>query len=366
MAAQRSRFSLAQLGSYAVRGAALVAVAMIAVVVVTSSDETWAQLTAFERWTLPVAALMVLTAWLCNGARTLIMARALGHPLRYRQAIGITLSTEFGIAASPGGVGGTIIRITFLRRAGVPVPTAFSMLAADVSADLAFFAVLTPLVALYVLKGHMWANLVDEFRPGAALLPLMALALIALLAVRIWRRGGWKHRCQRWAGAFAWGRKRRLPGRLRLIWRNMARSLRDMAGVTRFLLAQRRRALLLNFALASVQWLCRYGVLPLLLYGFGTTMNPLPLLLIQGFLFFISLAIVLPGGGGGVEVLTAIILPFFVPLAQVPLVVLLWRFFTYYLYLLGGGIVFFIASRANDRIFRLGDRHHPTWHMEPS
>jgi len=358
MADPRSRFSLAQLGGYAIRGAALVAVAMIAIVVLTSSDDTWEQLSAFERWTLPVAALMVVTAWLCNGARTLVMARALGHPLRFRQAIGITLSTEFGIAASPGGVGGTIIRISFLRRAGVPIPTAFTMLASDVAADLAFFAVLTPLIALYVLKGHMWANLVEEFRPGAALLPLLILAFTAALAYRIVRRGGWKQRFQRWAAAFAWGRRHRLPARVRMIWRNFAKSLREVAGVTRFLLAKRRRALLLNFALAGVQWSCRYGVLPLLLYGFGTVMNPFPLLVIQGFLFFISLAIVLPGGGGGVEVLTAVILPFFVPRSQVPLVVLLWRFFTYYLYLLGGGTVFFLASRARDRIFGLGDRHH--------
>lgn len=355
MAAPRSTFSLTRLGSYALRGAALVAVAMIAVVVITSSDETWEQLASFERWTLPVAGLMVVTAWLCNGARTRLMAHALGHPLRYRQAIGITLSTEFGIAASPGGVGGTIIRISFLNRAGVPVPTAFSMLAADVAADLAFFATLMPLLGLYLLKGHVWTHLVDDFNPGTALLPLLVLACLVGGAWISYRRGLWRQARHRIA-ATAWGTRHRLAARLRLIGSRLRKSLRDVATVTRFLLAERRGALLANYGFAMVQWLCRYGVLPLLLYGFGTTINPLPLLIIQGFLFFISLAIVLPGGGGGVEVLTAVILPFFVPRAQVPLVVLLWRFFTYYLYLLGGGTVFFLASRARDRIFRLGER----------
>jgi uncharacterized membrane protein YbhN (UPF0104 family) len=52
-----------------------------------------------------------------------------------------------------------------------------------------------------------------------------------------------------------------------------------------------------------------------------------------------------PGGGGAVEVLAALILPAFVPVALVGAVVLLWRLLTFHLYLLGGGTAFFLAVR---------------------
>jgi uncharacterized membrane protein YbhN (UPF0104 family) len=59
----------------------------------------------------------------------------------------------------------------------------------------------------------------------------------------------------------------------------------------------------------------------------------------------------LPGGGGSVEVATAIILGHFVPVTMVGLVLLLWRFSTYHLYLLAGGAVFFYVSGHMNTIF---------------
>jgi uncharacterized membrane protein YbhN (UPF0104 family) len=58
---------------------------------------------------------------------------------------------------------------------------------------------------------------------------------------------------------------------------------------------------------------------------------------------------VLPGGGGGVEVATSLVLRHFVRGPLVGVVLLLWRFFTYHLYLFTGGAVFFlICARLSD------------------
>ena len=108
---------------------------------------------------------------------------------------------------------------------------------------------------------------------------------------------------------------------------------------------------MLNFCLATIQWLCRYGALPLILLAFGSLKNPFPLLFVQGFLFLFGMLVFLPGGGGGVEVATAFIMRHFVPDPMVGLVLLLWRFSTYHLYLLGGGAVFFYVSGHMDNIF---------------
>lgn len=71
----------------------------------------------------------------------------------------------------------------------------------------------------------------------------------------------------------------------------------------------------------------------------------LPLMLLQGCLFFISLLVVVPGGGGSVELLSGAVLPLFAPVALVGPAVLLWRVATYHLYVLAGGATLWLVSR---------------------
>jgi uncharacterized protein (TIRG00374 family) len=88
-----------------------------------------------------------------------------------------------------------------------------------------------------------------------------------------------------------------------------------------------------------------------IIWSLGIELNPLPLMAAQGLLFMISLLVVVPGGGGSVELLSAVLLPGFVPSAVVGIVVAMWRMFTYYLYVVGGALVFFYVSRNLERVF---------------
>ena len=178
---------------------------------------------------------------------------------------------------------------------------------------------------------------------------LVVGAIIAMVV--FFQTGLWAKVIHSIANATPTGRRRRWPGKFRHFRWELKRSMRRTWLITRFLFRKRRSALMLNFCLASVQWLCRYGALPLILLAFGSLKNPFPLLFIQGFLFLFAMLVFLPGGGGGVEVATFFILSHFVPESQVGLVLLFWRFSTYHLYLLGGGSVFFYVSGHMDRIF---------------
>jgi uncharacterized protein (TIRG00374 family) len=127
----------------------------------------------------------------------------------------------------------------------------------------------------------------------------------------------------------------------------------------RFLWGRRKSALLVNLAIAAVQWCCRYLLLPVILFSFGIQVNPLPLFLIQGVLFALSLLVVAPGGGGAVELLTALVLPALAPTELSGVIVLVWRFFTYHLYVLGGGTTFFLACHRMDTLFPLDREMEP-------
>jgi uncharacterized protein (TIRG00374 family) len=167
------------------------------------------------------------------------------------------------------------------------------------------------------------------------------LALGALALAGLWR---YENAIIRWLGGqlqrVGPARRHRLPARLRLARRMTRRVLSDSVHSSAWLLRERRGSLAAVFVLAAIQWSCRYGVLPLLLVAYGCHRNPLPLLVLQGLIMVFSVVAVMPGGGGSVEVVSAFLLRGFVPLSAVGMVLLLWRLFTYHLYLLAGGAMF--------------------------
>ena len=330
---------------WVLQGVALAGVATVGVFFFTVRPETWTQLRTFNPLWLPLLAAMVFTAWACNGARVWLFCRALGYPLTYRTALQASLSQEFGVAATPAGIGGAVIRLTLLHRAGVPVTHSGSMLASDAAIDVLFFTLLAPFAAWVMLHDTLFARVLERMDGRAVVPVLIAAAGGAILLAALLRSTRFHGRVERLAGATHFGRSRRLAARHRFLRRATSRTLRRMRDSLALLWGRRKSALVLNFALASVQWTCRYSLLPLILLAVGSRVNPVPLFLAQGLLFMLSMLVVVPGGGGAVEVLAALILPAFVPVPLVGAVVLIWRLFTYHLYLIGGGTAFFLAVR---------------------
>jgi uncharacterized protein (TIRG00374 family) len=336
---------------YVLQGVALGAVATALVLIFTTGEQTWVGLREFSPAYLPLLFAMVFTAWACNGGRVWLMCRAMGHPLRYRQAISVSLSTEFGIAATPAGVGGTVIRLTLLRQAGLPYVTSGSLLATDAAIDVVFFALLTPFAIYLILHDGILRAVIHEPSEAHAFAGLGIVAAIVAGAIVLLRSEAFHRQVARALAATEWGRSKRLPARHRHLRTAVRRSLRRMGGSVAFLWRERKSTLLLNLGLASIQWCCRYMILPVILLSLNTPVNPLPLFLVQGVLFALSLMVVAPGGGGSVELLTALILPGFVNPGLIGVVVVVWRFFTYHLYLLGGGTVFFYTCHRLHSIF---------------
>ncbi|MCB1122204.1 MAG: flippase-like domain-containing protein [Verrucomicrobiae bacterium] len=354
--AQQSSPTLGKYVRYGLQGVILCILATALVLFFTVEGETWNHIAMFNWWFAPIILGAIFIAWLCNGGRIWINSRALGHRLSYQQAISVSMSTEFGIAASPAGMGGTALRLYLLNKAHVPLTTSASMLAADVFVDLTFFGLLTPIAIFFIIRDQSWTGMFTEL-PGWQMALVAGLVLTGLLLMVVFFQTGlWAKVIHTIASATPHGRKYRWPGKFRHFRWELKRSMRRTWLITRFLFRRRRSALMLNFCLATVQWLCRYGALPLILLAFGSLKNPFPLLFIQGFLFLFAMMVVLPGGGGGVEVATTFILSHFVPVSMVGLVLILWRFCTYHLYLIGGGAMFFYVSGRMNRIFPPKDK----------
>jgi hypothetical protein len=332
-----SQLNLRRFSIIAAQGLVITIVVSSLVLLFTSSGDTLKQLGENVYWPrLPLLVLPVFVSWSCNAMRFHLMSRCIGHPLSFRRSWAIAVSYEFGAAASPGGIGGTAVRLGFLKKSGISFVHGGSLLAADVFLDILFFAGVTPfalLVLLHRLDGAALGT-ARHWHPAWLLLLLIPAAFVAFRA-HLYR-------------AFLHGEpalKYRVAARIRMARRKALHGLRQGRAATHLIFKNHLGALTLNFLLSAVQIASRYSVLPLAIGMLGVPVDPLPLIMIQGMLFMVSMAVVAPGGGGSVELLAALALPRFMPVHLVGVAILLWRLFTYHFYLLFGGAVFAATFR---------------------
>ncbi|MDP6490193.1 MAG: flippase-like domain-containing protein [Kiritimatiellia bacterium] len=354
---RKQPFSVRHLVRYAVQGTALGLVVTAFIMLFTSDGGTLAQLRNFPLWCLPIMFVMVCVAWTCAGTRLWLISRSMGYGFRYRDMLTMGLASEFGVSASPAGVGGAAVRMGYLHRAGVPMHSALTVFAADSVLDTIFFLLLTPVTIVVMVRDPSWWGIARgglKLGPGTPVL-LASMVLLALLVIRFW--SAIIRLIDRVVVRVPGSKRFRLPARWRHLQHMVKRTVHRAWTGTHFLVRSRPGVLLASLALSGTQWVCRYGILPLILFAFHTARNPVPLLLLQGFFFALALVLVLPGGGGGIELLTTAVLRYFVPLSLVGIVVLIWRLFTYYLYLLVGGIVFAKSCHRRMVLTILEDHH---------
>jgi glycosyltransferase 2 family protein len=284
---------------------------------------------------LPLLALLTMGTWTFHGCRYWVLARMRAIPISLRECIAIAISVDFSVAATPSGSGGAVARMTLLKKRGVKLHLAGSIFTVNIFNDLCVSALLLLSSAIVVAFDPEWRAILrplSEFiaeargRGGTG----MVVAGILLFAIALAGIEWWKT---------SRSPRKRLPAVLRRIRWSIYRALRFLRASwadARHILAHHRWAVLADFFCALGQWTCRYGALPVLTALMGRNINPVPLFAIQGCLFLLGILLVLPGGGGGIELLSAFILPAFVPPESVPVVLIIWRFFSYYLYLLVG------------------------------
>lgn len=276
---------------------------------------------------------MVVAGWILNAGRIRILARGLGVRLRAREALSTVISAEFAAVATPASTGGAATYIFLLSRRGLRFGEAAAIVAFDQLMDLIFFATVMPVALLLFFTGQ---GMTRAFSAPAILIGVIVLGVILLL---------WLPRHYRpvaiWLGRVI----RRVPGLCRLRYR-LARGLIQFRRSVTLLLRLGAGPLLLVYLLCIGHWMLRYGVLPVLLYFMGYSGHWSYIFLAQALMFFVGHLSFLPGGAGGVELVFGVLLRPYLDGGTMAATILVWRFCTFYWYLLAGAPVFiFTTSR---------------------
>jgi len=282
-------------------------------------------------WALAALLAMVGAGWVLNAARIRLLATGLGGRLGRRRALLTVIASEFAGVATPANVGNAPTYVLLLSRHGLTVGQAAAVVAVDGLTDLVFFATAIPAALLLFALDR---GVSGPLRLGGLLLALTLLGVAALgLLLRHYRQL-----------ALWLGRRLHHTARLRRLRFRLARGLIQFRRAVQLLLAMGPWRLGLLYLYCVGHWMLRYGVLPAILWLMDQAVPWGYLFLMQGLLLFLGQLIVLPGGGGGVELgFGAMLAPYLDPVTSAS-VLLLWRFCTFYWYLLAGAPVFALLS----------------------
>ncbi len=281
-------------------------------------------------WSAHAAALSAVGIELMTRALKIqASAQAVGLPLRFGTALRVCLGGDFAAAVTPARSGAEPARFLVLAESGMPVAGRVLVLFLELFLEMCSLALVCVVLALlFSGRGASVRGLIALV--GGYSTAVLGIGVFGLLMARRNANGP----------PPAWARRVGLhAGR----WRTIQRTLRQLRTSVQALRHAHPGRMLAAFAGSVVHVLCKVAALPLLVFlgdrTFALTMDSLaPLVLWPLALFYGGVVVPAPGGGGFIEGAFAVTLKSAIPAGIFAATLVWWRFYTFYLYVVVGGL----------------------------
>lgn len=287
------------------------------------------RLAAFPLSVLYAVLAMIFFGWNFNAGRMRLMLSGIGKPMGHGRSLATVMATEFAISATPAGSGGLLTYIYLLKRHGAPGTAAAAMYATDIMIDMLVFIIVL-LVATLAFFAHP-----AQLHIGWEIAILAGLILGML--VLAWGTVLHYRPVLLWIGRHILNRRVSTANR-----RKLTRGVLRFRQALHLILGFSRLRLFGIFLCCLGHWILRYSVLYVIIVGMDRDVYWAYTFLIQMLAFTAGHFTMLPGGSGGVELSFAALLSPVLDHATLGAVLLMWRFTTYYFYLIAGAPVFFL------------------------
>lgn len=290
----------------------------------TSDRDVLASLMHFSPWYFALAMVLSIVPWFTGSLRLFMWSRFLGKSIPYMTAFKISIGAELGAAVSPPLIGGSAVRIAMLMRHGFTGAAALSFSVLENMEDAVFFLIMVPSALTISSAWNLPA--VRSVLAGLRHPPLQTLLggvcvciCIGVLLFALTRK---IRTAISWLSGFA-----TLGERMRSAYYNFITIFRRIAREGKSIFA-------MTIALTSLQWICRYSIISLLLVSMGIPVRPVLFMALQVFVFALMTVVPTPGAVGGAEVMFSFVFRAFLPQGTIGLVTAGWRFLTFYFLLL--------------------------------
>lgn len=256
-------------------------------------------------------------------------AKAVGLPLRFATALRVCLGGDFAAAITPARSGAEPARFLVLAESGMPVMGRVLVLFLELFLEMCSLALVCGVLAyLFYGRGASVRGLLALV--GGYSTAVLGVGVVGLLMAQRNANGP----------PPTWARR---VGLHAARWRALQRTLRQLRTSVTALRSANVPRMLLALSASVVHVLCKVAALPLLVYlgdrSFALTMDSLaPLVLWPLALFYGGVVVPAPGGGGFIEGAFAATLKPAIPAAIFAASLVWWRFYTFYLYIVVGGV----------------------------
>jgi uncharacterized protein (TIRG00374 family) len=267
-------------------------------------------------------------SWAFNALRTQFLLGFMGRELGFLNAAMTTMSAEFAGVTSPGDAGMAATYTFLFNRLGLKLGTAAGVVGFIMVADLAVYATLMPTAAFIQILQGGWSF--QNLR-----LVGLSLALVAAGVFFFWYLI-YHHR--RLFG-FMGRQMVKVPWLARRRWR-LGRATVEFIRAVRLLSRMSRSQRLALYLITLNYWLPRYLILLLAIEMVGQYVPAAYLLLAQAVLHLVAEVSFIPSGAGAVEGGYAALMSPFMGTEAMAFTLLVWRFFTFYWYVLVGSPIF--------------------------
>ncbi|AGB42171.1 hypothetical protein Halha_2297 [Halobacteroides halobius DSM 5150] len=309
---------------------------LVILILFTVNQQTWQVLKNLNWIYIVISSGIMGFVWFANGFKLKVLAKGVDVKLPLLAAIEIGLVGSFFANITPSGVGGQPFKVVALAKSNVSSGRASAIVIVELILRLVFFIFSLPLVffklrSLFVsyINGKLLILGVTIFILG--LLVVIYLLLyhprnLVLICFWLLNRSLIKKIVDE-QKIYAW--KRELAREIRIFYQALWRYLK----VSKW-------ELVFSFILTVLSWSAQFIVIYFIIRSLNLQMNLGSLILIQLLIYTAAIFIPIPGGSG-VEVILASLLQQSLPVSVLGIVVGGWRFFTYYSYLIVGGIISF-------------------------
>lgn len=273
------------------------------------------------------AALMSITAVIL-----MILTNAAGKGIGFLYALETVLAYYFLSSISPTVSGGEPILIYMLHKKGLPIGKATSIALVRGALVLIVIAVVAPLVIYFHGEVIQNAYLKDFFYYVAGLI----LAAAVFLTYTFYRPGDLERGIRKIRMRL--GRCRFLARHAETLEKALDRWIEDFGSCLKAFLKVKKRIIVAVVLLTMLSISANYLIAFAILKGLGFYLSPLEIVMIQFVLYFFLYFAPTPGGAGVAEGGGYLMFAAFVPTYLLGVFIILWRFFTAYLWMILGGV----------------------------
>ncbi len=310
---------------------------MLFLVFFTMDRKTWSVVSRMHPLFLVIALLLVVGKWVMLTLRSNILVHASGADLSYGKVVKSVLGGSFVGSVTPFRAAGIPTEIYFLYEYGLPGPQASAVVLSGAAVSILIFTLSLPFIfVLSASKIHVGLGL------RTLLVTAGILAFLVFLFIAYSMKSPEKLARAIESAAPSCLKKKKSFDRFVTSFFN---AIGDFSRSLRTIVGSNWRVLGAVFGLTAAAWFAEFLVAPVILWGLGYPQLFWKAAIAQMVVTSLLPFVPVPGAAGAAEATFATVFAVFVPASLVGFVTVAWRFFMFYLVLLGLGVGFILAVR---------------------